>query len=236
MQHGYFLLDEESKRTEQVFISREKKSCFFSGFWKSQRLCDLWQNSLSKSSITPIHIQALFNSKNWCYCHLPADWHSISSYSSPIGPCACLQVRSRIGSRPLPRGGVGIVVRPVWPSRRTVPSALRSTPVGTRSGGPPAPRSRPLPFIPAAKILEGRGARSEPKWNRMWGAGWVSTRVWSVPLRPARQGQASTAALTTGAVCQDSPTCRDFSGMGLGRPRNQPFAVNWGTGSCQRVP
>lgn len=87
---------------------------------------------------------------------------------------------------PLPRGAVGIVVRPVWPSSRTVPPL--SSPVHP-SGHPLRRRSRPLPFIPAANILEGRGPGSEPKWKRTWGAGWVPTRV---PLRPAGRGQAST--------------------------------------------
>lgn len=59
-----------------------------------------------------------------------------------------------------------------------------------------------LPFIPATKILEGRGAGAKPKWNRMWGAGWVSMRVWSVSLLPAGRGQASTACLMV-AVCQE---------------------------------
>lgn len=71
---------------------------------------------------------------------------------------------------PLPQGGVGIVVRPVWPSSG-LSSAPRSTPVGTRSGGAPTPRSRPLLSIPAATILEGRGAGWAPRASGQYPCG-----------------------------------------------------------------
>lgn len=71
---------------------------------------------------------------------------------------------------PLPRGAVGIVVCPVWPSSRTVsplPSAPRSTPVGTHSGGAPAlclsfqpPRSWKVGAREASPSGRERGARA----------------------------------------------------------------------------